>query len=1758
MKVVHINTIDTGGAAIAAYRIHKGLQEAGIDSSMLVLKKTLPDPSVKPFSGISEGNLLLQGLFDRWQSFDTKYINRPKGLELFSDAESAVKLSHFPEIRAADIIHLHWVAGVLDLDDLPQLCNRKQVVWTLHDMNAFTGGCHYSGRCIKYTHNCGACPQLGENNDEDLSRRIWERKHEAYKKIKLTLAAPSRWLGSCIQSSTLMGRFTTQIVPSSLPLHIFQPRPRALIRKRLGIPQSSNIILFGAQVTDNRRKGLKYLIQSLNLLGRAQYRPENLVLLVFGANAGLNNNHFPFRIVSVGEIDDQLLLSQLYSTANLFVIPSLEDNLPNTAIEALACGTPVVGFDSGGIADIVDHKHNGYLAATGDTQELAAGINWVLSKQKQGKSFLKECRQKSETHFSAQAQANTYIRLYTRMLGNRMKQATTPPVADAVGTEDRKSVASFSRDRNFLNQFSRNLPVHSEFISSNKQIAGRHWPKISVVTPSFNQAAFLESCISSVLDQNYPNLEYIVMDGGSTDGSKEIIEKFAGRLAYWQSQPDQGQYWAIQEGIRRSTGDIITWLNSDDLFAPNALFIAASIFLERPEIEWITGRRASTDEDGSRFSVNSQLPLWSRAKFLKQYDNPFIQQEGTFWRRSLWEKAGGVLETRLVLAGDMELWARFFRYASLYSVDYALAFYRVHGKNKAIQYMQQYKAEADTVVKRELKLLQAKSRFFQVQAPRPITRHEMAEYLSKNNFQLQPGAGFIKTEPRTNRTAPAERPKLTSRLVSIPDFSMEQVHSPPICRQEQVDRITVSFLLPTKDRTTGLVAVLESFAQAMQDLTYEILLYPGKPNDDIEHIIQAYGIKKIFYDQDLFGDAKQFSWSRLMNHGFAQASGQWIMYGSDDIVFYPYCFKNAISLLKLSSNQSVGGIAFMHRNTVDTCDGFFSNFGYDTLNGDKAYINFGMIRMDAFRHTSGFDENLRFFWSDVDICAQLWSRGYRILPSYGSLVDHNNFLEAKQKKNRAALFSADTAYFDKKWRGSDLFGNKNPLEKVRYYMQPEHSRRTIEALGPDSCRSDMPRSVEPGTEKMDIVIDGVIFQLQPRCTQGISRVWRNLIPELVRHMPHARITILQRGSFAVPVKDVFVQKIPVFALGGDDILDSDDERLRLICRDLKADIFISTYYTRAPGITNVVMVHDLIPEKCGFDMDQPEWHAKQRVMETGDAFVCVSEATRSDLMRFYPQIGKRPICIALNGLEAGFKPQERAHAAQWRQKFDLNKPCLLMVGNRHGYKNGIEILDSLSKLPSAGQYTVLCIGGERRLTAEEKALHKHPVLDVRFVGQFSDEELIAAYSGAEALLVPSRHEGFGLPVIEAMACGCPVIAHPSQAVCEVGGDAVFYADASKPDQIQEALANAGREPYRRDMIAKGLSRAARFTWKQSAWAIKTFLEDLVSQPLILLTAVVSTYNAAGFIRGCLQDLQAQTLAARMEVIVVDSASTQDEAAIVREFQQNWGAIKYIRTSVRENVYAAWNRGIKFARGQYITNANTDDRHRRDALAQMVSVMEARPEISLVYADVIKTRTANQTFDRCTPTGVLRWPDYDRQKLITVGCYIGPQPVWRRDVHDIHGYFDDSYQVSGDFDFWLRISRTSRFYHLPKPLGLYLERDDSLEHSNRDRKRDEDLSIIRKYRGAVCRGDRIGYESRQDAGEQTRCSAQGRPPTISLEQPADLKLSAAGMVHPRKSINIGNIARCPTDTIMKAIHQLAHNGHEEAALWALRKIQADFL
>ena len=419
MRVAIVNThANSGGAARAATRLKQGLRSSGVDAFMYSLTGNDSSDVIrfKPSMDFSDRVIRFFRKSHIAHS-DSKYIKRrPEGLELFSDDRSYVGKEPLMKMPDCDIVNLHWVARFLDYRSLP-IISCKPVVWTLHDMNPFTGGCHYDGGCDRYCGVCGRCPQLGSSRTHDLSFSIWQRKSKAYSLFNpegLHIVSPSRWLAGEARKSALLGRFSVTVIPNGVDINLFSPRNATGFRKVLDIPPDARVILFVAESITKRRKGVSILLDALKLLGE-----ESKYVLV-SVGGGSIEAATEIRHMSLGRIEDERILSAIYSMADVFVIPSVEDNLPNTVLESMACGTPVVGFDVGGIRDMVHDGQTGALIKKGDAGGMARAIRDLLVNGERLETMASRCREIVLSEYSLDIQARRYIELYEDMIENRL------------------------------------------------------------------------------------------------------------------------------------------------------------------------------------------------------------------------------------------------------------------------------------------------------------------------------------------------------------------------------------------------------------------------------------------------------------------------------------------------------------------------------------------------------------------------------------------------------------------------------------------------------------------------------------------------------------------------------------------------------------------------------------------------------------------------------------------------------------------------------------------------------------------------------------------------------------------------------------------------------------------------------------------------------------------------------------------------------------------------------------------------------------------------------------------------------------------------------------------------------------------------------------------------------------------------------------------------------------------------------------------
>lgn len=428
-RVVSFCMQPTSGAGGSALRLHQGLREIGVADCLYVATKPAADmPGVTVIPAVAGSSVAREektgrftnsqwpGFFKHMEKRLAAYPGRPANCEIFSDTQVTTRISDIPGTDAADILHLHWIAGTTDIVRDVEFLRGRPIVWTLHDMNPFTGGCHYAGDCQGFTRYCGACPQLGSSEDKDFSREIWLRKKAAYRELDITVVCPSRWLAGQAARSTLFQKKPISVIPYSLPTDVFRPLKAGAVRQGLGVDPDAFVLLFGADALDTARKGFAELLAALESLA-ASGHGGGITLMTFGDVSRLQRLTLPFPAVHLGRLESPNEVALAYNAANCLVIPSLEDNLPNVALEALSCGLPVAGFATGGIPDMVEDGVTGRLVPTGDCQALAQALIAMRDMPADARSRMRRaCRQTALLRYSMPVQARAYLELYQRLL----------------------------------------------------------------------------------------------------------------------------------------------------------------------------------------------------------------------------------------------------------------------------------------------------------------------------------------------------------------------------------------------------------------------------------------------------------------------------------------------------------------------------------------------------------------------------------------------------------------------------------------------------------------------------------------------------------------------------------------------------------------------------------------------------------------------------------------------------------------------------------------------------------------------------------------------------------------------------------------------------------------------------------------------------------------------------------------------------------------------------------------------------------------------------------------------------------------------------------------------------------------------------------------------------------------------------------------------------------------------------------------------
>jgi glycosyltransferase involved in cell wall biosynthesis len=407
----------SGGAAQAAVRLHRALRKSGLASTLRTPCVDGIEPGIEPIGfWPTARHARLRLALDqvpRWRAGNF-------GKEQFTTALGPAPSGLRAALQEADLVHLHWIGkGTLPLRRLARI--KKPIVWTLHDMWPLTGGCHYDGGCGRFAEGCGCCPVLGSRRTDDLSRRLFAAKRDAYSRLDLTFVAPSHWMAENVKASPLGNGVPVHVIPNALDRRTFAPSDVAAARSSLGLPAHAVVIAFAAMGgASEPRKGFDLLAAALPAVTTAT-ASRNLHLVVIGGSASdVVGAQMP--VTGTGHLSSEEEMARALNAADVLVAPSRQDNLPNTVCEALACGVPAVAFDVGGLPDLIHHQHNGYLSRPFEPEDLARGISWVL-EDRQRHAALRVAARESTARFAPELVAAQHIALYRKILDRRRAMA---------------------------------------------------------------------------------------------------------------------------------------------------------------------------------------------------------------------------------------------------------------------------------------------------------------------------------------------------------------------------------------------------------------------------------------------------------------------------------------------------------------------------------------------------------------------------------------------------------------------------------------------------------------------------------------------------------------------------------------------------------------------------------------------------------------------------------------------------------------------------------------------------------------------------------------------------------------------------------------------------------------------------------------------------------------------------------------------------------------------------------------------------------------------------------------------------------------------------------------------------------------------------------------------------------------------------------------------------------------------------------------
>lgn len=959
-------------------------------------------------------------------------------------------------------------------------------------------------------------------------------------------------------------------------------------------------------------------------------------------------------------------------------------------------------------------------------------------------------------------------------------------------------------------------------------------PKFTIITVCRNAAAHIGACLESVLKQTYTEVEHVIIDGASTDGTQDIVERLSARVSVFVSEPDRGIYDAMNKGLSRATGEYILFLGADDYLVDEHVLAEVAQRLQETPADVVYGGLEVRRGDGHTSIFHPPPP----AEALDFMICGCLPHQATFAHKCVFERIG-VFDTRYKIHADYDWFLRMLdaRELKIRSIERVVSSFALGGQSSQLR-------------KGQHEVFAIQNAFAPYQTPGWMQRRLAA-------FQNQGLEHRVEAEDlrQAAKTAPAAPIVPAAQLTPV---AREQA-TPTAADQ----KLPIHFFTIVLNGEPFIRYHLDVLKRLPFRWHWHVVEGVASLVHDTAWSVAGGGrIDSSFHDQGRSNDGT----SAYLDAIAAAHPGQITIYrkplgqfwdGKLEMVSAPLAnIKEPCLLWQIDADElwTRAQIEAVRTAFIDQPDATAAYFWCDYYVGPEALIstryNYAQNPNQEWLRTWRYEPG--DYWAAHEP-PTLMRRVRRSPPldlgrarpilheeteAIGAVFQHFAYATPEQARFKEKYYGYAGA--EQHWRALQRAAQGGGPLMLRDYFPWVTDETLVESaarLGVAPLASPDASGVwrfggeesarAPNRAKglqARIVVDGVFFQHNQ--VSGIARVWRSLLEEWCKSGFIEDILLLDRAGTAPRLPGVRVKSVPAWderRTGADAFL------VQKACDEAGAELFVSSYYTSPISTPSVFVAHDFIPELLDAASDDQIWREKHLAIAHAARVICVSESTRNGLLALFPDVPPGNAVAILNAVPDAFAPSTPDEVLAFRKQHGITRPYFLLVGERigyRGYKNTLQFFRAFQTWPQRDQYEIVCIGGAGAIEPEIRALTSG--IKIQRVAA-SDDQLRAAYSGAVALTYPSHYEGFGLPLLEAMSCACPVITTRGSSLGEVAGDAALYVAPDDDRSMARALDEIINSVTRAKLAAAGLERAKQFSWQRSAERYASVLRETMDQ-----------------------------------------------------------------------------------------------------------------------------------------------------------------------------------------------------------------------------------------------------------------------------------------------------------------------------------------